>query len=230
MGNNIFGVVMVSTANEDAKRRAENLGMTVNNYLVYDRCRQGGLAVQADAFRGGDVGQALAGANVSLSGLFPEESFEVRPQDYTWWQGESGNMAGQNWQDMEQGRSWNTQGYHNENPGQSSLPNSGYGYENWSMQGEPEMNRNYSENWGDRDGRPHGGSTPPAQPSAGGSPPAWSDQGWRGESGQMEGSHETWQPSQQPAGTSGAGGTGGSTVKKKKAAETWKSDSWSRGE
>lgn len=78
---NIYGVVMVGQADGETRQRAENLGMTVNNYMVYERCREDGLNVQTEAFRGGDIRQALAGANASLPELFPGKSFEVREQE-----------------------------------------------------------------------------------------------------------------------------------------------------
>lgn len=89
LNQNIYGVVMVGQVNEETKRKAKSLGMTVNNYLVYERCRQDGLDIKADVFRGGDVQAALAKADVPLPKLFPEEYFEVKEQDHSSRTGES---------------------------------------------------------------------------------------------------------------------------------------------
>ncbi|WP_066639030.1 anti-sigma factor domain-containing protein [Desulfolucanica intricata] len=73
----VSGFVMVGNAGENVKQQAEKHSMTVNNYLVYERCRTGGLNIRAEGFRGGDIGKVLAGANTSLPDLFPEQCFKV---------------------------------------------------------------------------------------------------------------------------------------------------------
>lgn len=77
---NMFGSVVVSQANEKIQQEAQQQGMTVNSYLIYDRCEERGIAIQLDTLRK-DAQKALADAKVSVSSLFPEESFEVRAQD-----------------------------------------------------------------------------------------------------------------------------------------------------
>lgn len=149
ISKNIYGVVMVSQADKETKQRAENLGISVNSYMVYERCQQDGLNVQADTFRGGDIQKALAGANTSVTGLFPEKSFEVRKQDNYWWQGEDGNRVS----DPGKPGSWNmeNEGYHHENSNR------------WGMTG------GNTSNWGEHDYRPTDGGPAPSQPP-GGSP------------------------------------------------------------
>ena len=211
LSNNVFGVVMVSEADEEIKRQAENLGMTVNNYLVYDRGRQGGLDLQADAFRGGDVGQVLAEANMSLPGLFPGECLDVKP-GHSQWQGagNSGQPAGGGGypQGMEENQA--------SGPGMNNMEHSGAGQGSsgqWGIQGSPGMEGEHSGSWGGGNDQPAGGTQ--AQPP-GGTPPVGSGQGRQWETGEAEGSHETWQPSRQPAANSGSGGTEAPTVNKKK--------------
>lgn len=77
---NLFGNVVVSQANEKIQQEAKQQGMTVNSYLIYDRCEEKGIAIQPDTLRN-DAQKALLDAKVSVSNLFPEESFEVRAQD-----------------------------------------------------------------------------------------------------------------------------------------------------
>jgi len=45
---NANGVVMVGELSRETGSKAQNLGMTANNYLVYERCQRDGLDVQAD--------------------------------------------------------------------------------------------------------------------------------------------------------------------------------------
>lgn len=147
ISKNIYGTLMVGHTDEETKRRAENLGMSVNNYMVYERCQEDGLNIQAEAFRGGNIRETLTGANVSLPGLFPENSLEVRQQD-SMWRNETGNPEN-NTERMEH------QGYDREDSSR------------WGMPGG-----NTTNNWGGQDCEPAGGSSAPAQPSSG--PPATS--------------------------------------------------------
>ena len=74
---NMTGSVVVSQANEKIQQDAKQQRMTVNSYLIYNRCEEKGIAVQQDALRN-DAQRALLDAKVSISTLFPEESCEVR--------------------------------------------------------------------------------------------------------------------------------------------------------
>jgi len=78
---NTNSVVMVGELSREAGSKAQNLGMTANNYLVYERCQRDGLDVQADVFRGRNVREALVEFNVSLPKLFPGEYLEITRQD-----------------------------------------------------------------------------------------------------------------------------------------------------
>jgi len=77
---NMSGSVVVSQSNEEMQQKAKQQAMTVNSYLIYDRCGEKGITIQPDALRN-DAQKALVDAKVSVSTLFPEESFEVRAQD-----------------------------------------------------------------------------------------------------------------------------------------------------
>ena len=77
---NLTGSVVVSHANQKIKQEATQQGMTLNRYLIYTRCENKGVAVQPDILRN-DVQKALLDAHVSVTSLFPEESFEVRAQN-----------------------------------------------------------------------------------------------------------------------------------------------------
>lgn len=82
---NLSGSVVVGQTNQKIRQEAKQQGMTVNSYLIYDRCEEKGIAVQPDTLRN-DAQKALVDANVSVATLFPEESFEVRAQN---WKGNS---------------------------------------------------------------------------------------------------------------------------------------------
>ena len=78
---NLSGSVVVGQTNQKIQQEAKQQGMTVNSYLIYDRCEEKGIAVQPDTLRN-DAQKALVDANVSVATLFPEESFEVRAQNW----------------------------------------------------------------------------------------------------------------------------------------------------
>ncbi|HBV85280.1 MAG TPA: hypothetical protein DEF42_01095 [Desulfosporosinus sp.] len=78
---NLSGSVVVGQTNRKIQQEAKQQGMTVNSYLIYDRCEEKGIAVQPDTLRK-DAQKALVDANVSVATLFPEESFEVRAQNW----------------------------------------------------------------------------------------------------------------------------------------------------
>ena len=77
---NIYGSVVVSQANQEIQQQAKQLGMTVNSYLIYNRCAEKSIAVQPDSVRN-DAQKALIDANVSASSLFLEECYEVKAQN-----------------------------------------------------------------------------------------------------------------------------------------------------
>jgi len=73
----LIGSVVVSQVNQKTQKEAMQQGMTVNGYLIFIRCKNRGIAVQPNALRN-DVVKTLMDANVSITSLFPEESFELR--------------------------------------------------------------------------------------------------------------------------------------------------------
>lgn len=79
ISKDMYGVVLVGKTDENAKRMAEDMGMTVNEYMVYERCREDGLNVQAEAFKGDQLEKVLKDNNVCLPGLFPKQAVEVYP-------------------------------------------------------------------------------------------------------------------------------------------------------
>lgn len=83
VSKNISGVVMVGNTDQDTKRKAEQMGLNVNRYLVYEHCQQDGVQIHADELRQGDLQQVLANKKVSLPTLFPEDYFEVKHGDHT---------------------------------------------------------------------------------------------------------------------------------------------------
>ena len=73
---NLSGNLVVGQTTQKVRREAQQQGMTVNSYLIYDRCEERGIAVQPDSLRN-NVQKALMDAKVSVTSLFPEESLEV---------------------------------------------------------------------------------------------------------------------------------------------------------
>jgi len=75
----LTGNVVVSQVNQKTQQEASKQGMSVNDYLILNRCGNMGIAVQPNALRN-DVVKTLTDANVCITNLFPEESFELRAQ------------------------------------------------------------------------------------------------------------------------------------------------------
>jgi len=73
---NLSGSVVVSQANQEIQQEANQEKMSVNRYLIYNRCQNKGIVVQPDTLRN-DAQKALQDAKVTVISLFPEESFEV---------------------------------------------------------------------------------------------------------------------------------------------------------
>lgn len=88
VSNNISGIVMAGKADEEIEARAENFGLTVNQYQIYERCLQDGKKIHADDFRSENIQQTLKNSNVSLTELFPEDCTEFPQQNSATLQGE----------------------------------------------------------------------------------------------------------------------------------------------
>ena len=73
---NLSGNVVVGQTTPEIRRAAQQQEMSVNSYLVYDRCEEYGITVQPDSIRN-NLQKALTDANVSIAGLFPQESLAV---------------------------------------------------------------------------------------------------------------------------------------------------------
>ena len=77
---NIFGSVVVIQANQKLQQEAKQQGMSVNSYLIYNRCEEKSIAVQPDSVRN-NAQKALVDVKVSAASLFPEECYEVKAQN-----------------------------------------------------------------------------------------------------------------------------------------------------
>jgi len=80
ISRNMSGSVVVSEANKKIEQQAKQQRMTVNSYIIYNRCEAKGITIQPDTLRM-DAQKALSDAKVSVATLFPEESCEVTAQD-----------------------------------------------------------------------------------------------------------------------------------------------------
>ena len=77
---NLSGSVFVIQTNQKIQLEAKQQGMTVNSYLIYNRCEEKSIAVQPDSLRN-NAQKALVDAKVSVSSLFPEECYQVKAQN-----------------------------------------------------------------------------------------------------------------------------------------------------
>jgi hypothetical protein len=74
---------MVSQTDETTQKTAQNLGMSVNNYLVYKRLMDKGLVANTNRLNPNDTNHMLSEANTTLHSLFPQESMTIPPQSGT---------------------------------------------------------------------------------------------------------------------------------------------------
>ncbi|HBV85541.1 MAG TPA: hypothetical protein DEF42_02510 [Desulfosporosinus sp.] len=74
---NISANMMVSRTDEDTRKAAQSLGMSVNQYQIYKRIQEKGLIVTADGSNPKDALHMLAEANTTLTTLFPTESMAI---------------------------------------------------------------------------------------------------------------------------------------------------------
>ena len=77
---NISANMMVSRTDEDTRKAAQSLGMSVNQYQIYKRILEKGLIVTADSSNSKDTLHMLAEANTTLTRLFPTESKAISHQ------------------------------------------------------------------------------------------------------------------------------------------------------
>ncbi|MCO5386909.1 MAG: anti-sigma factor domain-containing protein [Desulfosporosinus sp.] len=77
---NISANMMVSRTNEDTRKAAQSLGMSVNQYQIYKRIQEEGLIVTANGSTPKDALHMLAEANTTLTTLFPTESIAISHQ------------------------------------------------------------------------------------------------------------------------------------------------------
>jgi hypothetical protein len=80
---NISADLMVSQTDETTQKTAQNLGMSVNNYLVYKRLMDKGLVANTNRLNPNDTNHMLSEANTTLHSLFPQESMTIPPQSGT---------------------------------------------------------------------------------------------------------------------------------------------------
>lgn len=74
---NISANMMVSRTDEETRKTAQSLGMSVNQYQIYKRIQEKGLIVTADGPNSKDALHMLAEANTTLATLFPTESIAL---------------------------------------------------------------------------------------------------------------------------------------------------------
>ncbi|ACV62444.1 hypothetical protein Dtox_1585 [Desulfofarcimen acetoxidans DSM 771] len=91
LNSKISGVALVRKTDEDIINKAKNNDMTINKYLVYERCQKGGFDIRAEEFRGEDIQKVLLSANTSLSSLFPGACFELNYEEHSGSRGEIKN-------------------------------------------------------------------------------------------------------------------------------------------
>ncbi|HBV86312.1 MAG TPA: hypothetical protein DEF42_06585 [Desulfosporosinus sp.] len=77
---NISANMMVSRTDEDTRKAAQSLGMSVNQYQIYKRIQEKGLIVSADGSTPKEAFHMLAEANTTLTTLFPTESTAISHQ------------------------------------------------------------------------------------------------------------------------------------------------------
>lgn len=77
---NISANMMVSQTDEDTRKAAQNLGMSVNQYQIYKRIQEKGLIVTANGSNPKDAFHMLTEANTTLTTLFPTESMAISHQ------------------------------------------------------------------------------------------------------------------------------------------------------
>jgi len=78
---NISANMMVSQTDEDTRKAAQSLGMSVNQYQIYKRIQEKGLIVTKDGSNPKNALHMLAEANTTLTTLFPTESMTISHQD-----------------------------------------------------------------------------------------------------------------------------------------------------
>ncbi|MCO5388827.1 MAG: anti-sigma factor domain-containing protein [Desulfosporosinus sp.] len=116
---NLSGSVVVGQTNQKNQQEAKQQGMTVNSYLIYDRCEEKGIAVQPDTLRN-NAQKALVDANVSVATLFPEESFEVRAENEHPSNMESNTTENHDYMNRSENQNWSS----GSNPSNWSAPKS----------------------------------------------------------------------------------------------------------
>ncbi|AFM39616.1 hypothetical protein Desaci_0551 [Desulfosporosinus acidiphilus SJ4] len=83
LDKNISADLMVSQTDEATQKTAQDLGMSVNNYLVYKRLMDKGLVANTSSTNPNDTNHMLSEANTTLHSLFPQESMTIAPQSGT---------------------------------------------------------------------------------------------------------------------------------------------------
>ncbi|KJR46506.1 hypothetical protein UF75_3118 [Desulfosporosinus sp. I2] len=155
--SNLSGSVVVGQTNQKIQQEAKQQGMTVNSYLIYDRCEEKGIAVQPDTLRN-NAQKALVDANVSVATLFPEESYEVKAQN---WKGNSNDTKKE--PTVQNGPEYKQPSTMKSNPTENHSYTDRSENQNWSS-------GNNSSNWS----APKASSSPPVNQPPQGTSPDWS--------------------------------------------------------
>ncbi|MDA8229308.1 MAG: anti-sigma factor domain-containing protein [Desulfitobacterium hafniense] len=72
--------MMVGKADENTMKMAQDLGMSVNHYQIFERIQKQGLMVDPDTPSSNNALHMLTEANTTLVSLFPQESISITPQ------------------------------------------------------------------------------------------------------------------------------------------------------
>ena len=78
---NISANMMVSQTDENTRKAAQSLGMSVNHYQIYKRIQEKDMFITADGSNSKDTLHMLSEANTTLISLFPKESMAISPQN-----------------------------------------------------------------------------------------------------------------------------------------------------
>lgn len=74
----VEGSVVVGSETGEMMAQAEDAGLSLNKYMVYDRAQTEGLNIPVEELRNNSIQQALNKADIPLKRIFPTECTEVR--------------------------------------------------------------------------------------------------------------------------------------------------------
>lgn len=81
--DNLFGDLMVADVDQEIQRKAAQLGLNINNYLIYSKLVQTNKSADPSTFSTENISNILSKANVSVENLYPQESCQIMPPNST---------------------------------------------------------------------------------------------------------------------------------------------------